>query len=73
MYVFRDVENHSETVALSNISDNFGSYWGDLYQKLRKERSRNNVRAWVNPSNPSESFLDRTFRWGNVAFGSLFF
>jgi len=72
VYYFQDVEFQSDAVALSNANDNIGSYWQDLYTKLRQERANDSVMAWVNPAHPSEAFLDRTFRWANVAFGSLF-
>ena len=63
----------SSDVALSNASDNIGDYWQELYKQLKQDQAANRAQAWVNPSNPDEALLDRTFRWAQVAVGLLFF
>lgn len=63
---------NSDNVSLSSGSDNVGTYWQDLDRKLRTDQTNNSAQAWVNPNNPSQSVLDRTFRWAQVAFGALF-
>ena len=71
-YQYRGVSYTSSQISFSKQSDNIGSYWQDLYQRLANDRSRGNVQAWVNPENPSEAVLDRTIRWPAIAFGSFF-
>ncbi len=63
---------HSEGVSLYSGSDNVGSFWQDLEGRLRYERRRGQSHAWVNPDNPGESVLDRSYRFGQFMFGLLF-
>ena len=71
-YAFNDTRYRSSTVSLSIASDNFSSYWHDLYKSLNASQKRNEATAYVDPNNPSKSILDRTFRWSSVIFGFLF-
>lgn len=71
-YQFNGLSYSNQQVALNDTQDNIGDYWQRLYQQLQKNRSLDKVFAWVDPNNPSDALLDRTFRWEKVAFGSLF-
>lgn len=65
-------DRKSNNVAFSDTSDNVGSFWQELHKKLKQDQANGRVQAWVNPNNPDEAILDRTFRWAQVAFGSIF-
>ena len=53
--------------------DNFDDYWQTLSGQLNQARSRNRtVMAWVNPSDPAQAYLDRSFRWSSLLFGLTF-
>ena len=69
---FYDGDRQSSSVTFNNEPDNIGDYWQALYKRLERNRVNGTVQAWVNPENPNEAFLDRTFRWAQVAFGSIF-
>ena len=69
---FFNGDRQSDAVALSDTSDNVGSYWQDLHTKLTRDKANGRVTAWVNPSNPDQALLDRTYRWSQVAFGAIF-
>lgn len=69
---FYNGDRQSSNVTFSNTSDNIGDYWQELHKRLKQDRANGTVQAWVNPSNPDEAILDRTFRWAQVAFGSIF-
>lgn len=71
-YHFRGIKYQSHSVTLSDVDDNFGSFWSDLYKRLEQEKVSDSVKAWINPNNPSDALLDRTFRWSNVFFGIIF-
>lgn len=69
---FYNGERESDSVTFNDSSDNVGSYWQDLHKKLKRERANDQVVAWVNPNDPDQALLDRTFRWAQVAFGGIF-
>jgi len=72
-YFYSYKGNHqSSDVSLNNSSDNIGDYWQTLYRKLKQDQANDRAHAWVNPNNPNEALLDRTFRWAKVAFGGIF-
>ena len=71
-YQYGGVVYTSSDISLSKGSDNIGSYWQDLHDKLQHDRSNGNVIALVNPSNPSKSILDRTLRVYSLIFGAVF-
>ena len=73
VYYFNGAQHQSDGVALSDGSDNLGSYWKDLYSKLKQDKANGRVSAWVDPNSPSNALLDRTFRWAPVLFGLVFF
>ncbi|ASP40173.1 hypothetical protein CHH28_16475 [Bacterioplanes sanyensis] len=62
----------SHQVSLFGGSDNIGSYWSDLYSRLKRQRDSNAVIAWVNPQDPTQSLLDRSLRPGFIIMGSVF-
>lgn len=60
----------SDQVGLYSGSDNVGDYWQQLSSRLDRARASNRaLQAWVNPSNPTQAYLDRTFRWSTLIFG----
>ena len=71
-YRFNDIEYHGDRMSLSSGHDNFGSYWQDLASNLTKDQQGNEASVFVNPSDPTQSVMDRTFRWGSVLFGGIF-
>jgi len=71
-YRFRGTVFESSRVSLSDSSDNIGSYWQDLYRQLSQMKKYERAVALVNPDDPGEAYLDRTFRWGKVIFSSVF-
>jgi len=63
----------SDQVGLYSGSDNVGDYWQQLSSRLDRARASNRaLQAWVNPSNPTQAYLDRTFRWSTLIFGLTF-
>lgn len=60
-------------VSVSGGADNIGDYQQDLGRELSGAlASGNNIRVWVNPSDPAEAVIDRGIRWGLVGFKSIF-
>ena len=63
-----------ERVSISGGADNIGDYQRELGLRLGNARSRGEtVTAWVDPSEPSNSIIDRSMRWGLVGFKAIFF
>lgn len=72
-YNYQGVSYISDKVSFSKGSDNIGSYHQDINNRLSSiERSGDPLTVWVNPNNPSEAIIDRSFRWSVLLFGSLF-
>ncbi len=72
VYQYQGQEFMGSNISTSSGSDNIGSYWQDLYAVLMQKRRSDTVEVWVNPRNPSESVLDRSFRWPMIGFASIF-
>lgn len=54
----------NDRVSLSSDNDGASSaYWKDLNASIKYNQSINESTAFVNPDNPKESVLDRTFQW----------
>jgi len=71
-YQFDGVKHRGSRVSLSTGSDNMGTYWQDLERRLRRDQASNESWALVDPDNPADAILDRTFRWSSVVMGSIF-
>ena len=71
-YRFNNTQYENDRISLSSRSDNIGDYWQSLYSELNNKKKNNSAQAWVNPNNPSDAILDRTFRWESFGFGMLF-
>jgi len=71
-YQFKGVQYDSERISLSTTLDNIGNYWQDLERRLRRYKVTNEASAFVNPNEPAQSVLDRTFRWGPVLLAAGF-
>jgi len=71
-YLFNGASYENDRISVSQGSDSFGNYWQNLYSFLQASKGKNEAIAYVNANNPSNSVLDRTFRWTWVIFASLF-
>ncbi|WP_417216288.1 DUF3592 domain-containing protein [Alcanivorax sp.] len=72
-YTYRGQRFTGYTVSLYGGSDNVEDYWQRLNRRLSIAREQNRtVRAWVNPDNPGQAYLDRTLRPGSLIFGFVF-
>ncbi len=71
-YDYEGVTYQGDRISLSSGSDNFGTYWKDLARTLQAGKNSNEASVFVNPSNPSESVLDRTLRWQSIVIGAIF-
>lgn len=70
-YTFNGQSFTGTRVGISTGADNIGGYQRQMYKRL-KPRERGEVAAWVDPSDPRRSLLDREMRWGLFAFKSVF-
>jgi len=72
-YTFQGLEYKSDRVSFDNERDSLGSYWQGLYKELKQDKTNDSVIAFVNPNDPSDVLLDRTFRgYEQVIFGVMF-
>ncbi len=71
-YRYKGSTYTNNRTSLSSGSDNISDYWQQLYKTLERARITNEVTALVNPDNPAEAVLDRTFRWTSLIFGMIF-
>lgn len=66
-------EVQGSRVAINEGSDNIGDFNQQLGTRLERAlRDGKTVRAWVNPSDVADSVIDRSLRWGLVAFWMVF-
>jgi hypothetical protein len=64
---------HGSRVAINERSDNIGDFNQQLGARLERAlREGKTVQAWVNPSDVSDSVIDRSLRWGLLAFWMVF-
>lgn len=55
------------------MSDNLGDFQEDLGRRLERDYKNNTpITIYVDPENPSNSIIDRSIRWGVVAFYMVF-
>lgn len=71
-YDYQGQRYHSDQVSLYRGSDNVGTYWQDLQARLARDMNAGRAVAWVNPLDPQQAVLDRTFRAGMLAFSLIF-
>lgn len=72
-YSWNGTKYSGNRLFLMDMSDNIGGFHQDLYRELNRARNNNQpVTVWVDPSNPSESILNRDLRWGLLALTILF-
>jgi hypothetical protein len=78
-YWFSGHTYESERVALTEVSDNLGSFQRDVYNELKpylqepgSMEDQREFRCYVNPSKPSEAILYRSLRWQMQAFLAVF-
>lgn len=72
-YQFSGIQYQSNQVSFYPVRDNIGNYWPDLYQRLRSDAQYAQVLAWVNPDNPADAVLDRSFRKSILVLGVVLF
>lgn len=66
-------EVHGKRVAINERSDNIGDFNQELGARLERAlRNGQTVQAWVNPSDVSDSVIDRSLRLGLLAFWMVF-
>ncbi|MEQ5834121.1 DUF3592 domain-containing protein [Marinobacter sp. NFXS9] len=53
-------------------SDNIGDYQRQLVSRMQRISAQGPVAIWVNPDNPTQSYLVRELRWKKLLFGVLF-
>ena len=71
-YEYNGQRYYSSRVGYDRSSDNLSDYQHRLVQRLKLAQSRNQLRVWVNPDNPAESYLVRELRWKKLGFMTLF-
>ena len=72
-YEYGGVSYSGNSVGVSEINDNIGSWHRDMQAYLgRIKRSGDTLQIWVNPFNPSQAVIDRDMRWGLFALASGF-
>ena len=72
-YSFNGRDYAGTRVGLSGGADNIGDYHQKLGNRLSAAKNRGEqIHVYVNPKNPAEAVIDRSVRWGLVAFKSLF-
>jgi hypothetical protein len=68
-YQMAGVEYTGSRASITSRADNIGSFQERLGHKLQgAQRTGEPVQVWVNPSQPSESVVDRSLRPGMLAF-----
>lgn len=64
---------NGERAGIYTMSDNVGSYHWDLHQRISAAKGvADGIDCYVNPDEPSQSMLDRTFRPGMMIFKLVF-
>jgi len=62
-----------DRVAIHDGGDNIGKFQQDLGRQLESmHRRHQSVTVFYNPADPSDAVLNREFRWGLLAFKSIF-
>lgn len=73
MYNYGGQTRENNRVGLVNMTDNFGSWHQDTYERLiRHFQQGQPVVCYVNPENPEEALLDRQLRMGIYSFCLVF-
>lgn len=72
-FVVAGQEVESRRVAITEGADNIGDFQQRLGARLERARAQGQtVRAWVNPADASDAVIDRSLRWGLLAFKMVF-
>jgi hypothetical protein len=85
-YIYQGKTYHGDRVSFSTGSDNVGDFQHDIHRELSeyagkkpagaeldpKAQGAEPFRCYVNPANPSEAVLYRSFRWSMLAFLAVF-
>lgn len=72
VFDFQGQNFEGNRVSLHSGSDNIGSYQQDINSRLQNAmKAGRQVSAWVNPSNPTESVIDRSVRWSMIIFPGM--
>lgn len=71
-YRYQGREYYGTRVGYDWGSDNVGNYHSRTVSQLRTDQARGQLRAWVNPDAPQESYLSRELRWKKLLFGVIF-
>ena len=70
-YYYNNQKYTGKRVGIGGGSDNIGSYHQDMQRKLSRIGNKP-MTVWVNPNDPTQSIIDRSFRFGLLAFYFVF-
>lgn len=70
-YYYNNQKYTAKRVGISGGSDNVGSYHQDMQRKLSRVGNKP-MTVWVNPNEPSQAIIDRSFRYGLLFFYFVF-
>ena len=70
-YYYNNKKYTAKRVSIDRGSDNIGSYHQDMYDKLSRVDNKP-MTIWVNPNDPHQAVVDRSFRYGKFLFFLLF-
>ena len=62
----------SQRVSYYESPDNIGDWYTTTENKILRASASQALAAWVNPDNPSESYLIRDIRWEKIGFMMIF-
>jgi len=72
-YTVNNISYTNNRVAIAKDSDNIGDFQETIGNKLLHYLQTNrSITIWYNPANPAESIINRTIRWGLLAFKMIF-
>lgn len=71
-YTFNGESYGNDRVAIATGSDNVGTFWQKLHRQLDQARDTNSAVCFVNPNQPEQAILNRSFRWEMLLFKGMF-
>ena len=71
-YQINGIEYSNNRVTLNVGSDSDKDFWQDLYNRLKQSQRSNSSIAYVNPTQPKQSYLDRSLHTKMMVFGGVF-
>ncbi|SIS43670.1 Protein of unknown function [Thalassolituus maritimus] len=71
-YRVNGLDYSSSRISYDESPDNIGDWHATTESKIRRASASQALTAWVNPDNPSESYLVRDIRWEKIGFMMIF-